>query len=265
MSPRARLLLSASFALSAVLAACGDESANGAPASGPDAGVDLGGAYDVDASTPEKVRVDGGFASSDGGVLRADRFVTEVVEFAPGPCAGFGAAQMPGVIEGPPEGAGTLQGSFDVVSLGTGGEIVLGFGDNAIVDGPGVDFIVFENAFYASGDPGQIASDLAEVSVSEDGESWTAFPCAPQASASPPFGTCAGWRPVLASSANGRSPFDPVSAGGDPFDLASVGVARARFVRIRDAAQTACPDQGARPTNYGFDLDAIAIVNAKNP
>ncbi len=261
-----RLFVSSSCVVAAVLAACGDEGAGGPAASGPDAAVDLGGPYGGDAGAPaaEKVRVDGGFLSPEGGVFRADRFATEVVTFAPGPCAGFGAARMPGVVEGPPEGAGTLQGSFDVVSLGTGGEIVLGFGENAIVDGPGPDFIVFENAFYANGDPSQIASDLGEVSVSEDGESWTAFPCSPQ-TPGPPFGTCAGWRPVLASSANGISPFDPAAAGGDVYDLAAIGVARARFVRIRDLFQTACPESGPRPTNYGFDLDAVAILNAKIP
>jgi hypothetical protein len=27
--------------------------------------------------------------------------------------------------------------------------------------------------------------------------------------------------------------------------------------------RTACPDKAPRPTNYGFDLDAIAVVNAR--
>jgi hypothetical protein len=264
--PACVLFVSCALVFVPLVAACGEDA--GAPAGDEraDAAIDLGGPYGDGGGAPAitKPRVDGGFAAPEGGVVRADRFVTEVVRFAPGACAGFGAAQMPGVVEGPPEGAGTLQGSLDVVSLGTGGEIVLGFGDNAIVDGPGTDFIVFENAFYASGDPSQIASDLAEVSVSEDGETWSAFPCNAQAS-TPPFGTCAGWRPVLSSSQNGISPFDATAAGGDAYDLAAVGVPRARFVRIRDLFTTACPANGPRPTNYGFDLDAIAVVNAKIP
>lgn len=260
-----RIPLAALLAAQVAAAACSAEPA-GDGAGAPDAGISLGEPTPVeDATAPsgDKPRVDGGFAAGEAGVVRADRFATEVVRFAPGPCAGFGATSMPGIVSGPPEGAGTLQGSYDVVSLGAGGEIVLGFGDNAIVDGPGVDFLVFENAFYANGDPAQIAADLGEVSVSEDGTTWVSFPCTP--GASPPYGACAGWRPVLSSSKNGISPFDPAAAGGDPYDLADVGLARVRFVRIRDMFRTTCPAEGARPTNYGFDLDAIAIVNAATP
>ena len=48
-------------------------------------------------------------------------------------------------------------------------------------------------------------------------------------------------------------------SGGDQFDLATLGVTEARFVRIRDMQEA-----GAAPT-AGFDLDAVAIVNAKVP
>src|SRR5947209_20612626 len=58
---------------------------------------------------------DGGFVVADGGdVIRADRFVTKVVSFAPGDCAGFGIPSMPGVVMGPPFGAGDTEGSLDV-------------------------------------------------------------------------------------------------------------------------------------------------------
>ncbi len=259
----ARFVAGSLSVLSFVLVACSDDD-GASPAGGADASIPLGDPTYPDAAAPsgEKPRVDGGFASPEGGVVREDRFVTQVVSFMPGPCAGFGAPSMPGIVEGPPEGAGTLQGSFDVVSLGTGGEIVLAFGENAIVDGPGVDFVVFENAFYANGDPSQIAADLGEVSVSEDGQTWTPFPCTP--GASPPYGACAGWRPVLSSTKSGISPFDP-AAGGDPYDLSTIGIREAKFVRIRDMFRTTCPDKPPRPTNYGFDLDAIAVVNAKLP
>ena len=59
---------------------------------------------------------------------------------------------MPGIVEGPPVGGGTDHGSTDVVSLGSGGSIVVSFAPNAIVDGPGADFIVFENPFWIGGD-----------------------------------------------------------------------------------------------------------------
>lgn len=211
----------------------------------------------------EKVRVDGGFQTAGGSTAREDRFVVDVVSFMPGPCAGFGASAMPEIVRGPPEGAGTLSGSLDVVSLGVRGEIVVSFGGNAIVDGPGADFIVFENAFWASGDPNEPANDLGDVSVSEDGRTWVSFPCA--AGDHPPYEGCAGWRPVMSSSKSGISPFDVERAGGEAFDLAQVGLTRAKFVRIRDLGRQTCPDTPRRPINYGFDLDAVAIVHAEIP
>jgi hypothetical protein len=182
------------------------------------------------------------------------RFASEVVSFAPGTCAGFGATDMPSIVLGPPRGAGDEQGSLDVVSLGGGGEIVLSFEPYAIVDRPGVDFIVFENPFYAGGQGGAAYAELGEVSVSEDGLIWTRFPCDTAASA---YGECAGWHPVYASGPS----FDPAEAGGDAFDLSSIGVERARFVRIRDRTSQRCTSLG--PNTNGFDLDAIAVIHSE--
>jgi hypothetical protein len=220
----------------------------------------------VDGSAPDgaKLVVDGGYAGPDGSVLRADRFVTKVVSFLPGDCAGFGLPSMPDVVFGPPVGAGSGSGSLDVVSLGFRGEIVLSFEPNAIVDGPGADFLVFENAFWAAGNPEHPAAELAEVSVSEDGVTWKTFPCTP--GPGPTYGTCAGWRPVYSAPGDGTSPVDPATAGGDPFDLSDLGLTHARFVRVRDLGTVACPANPAnKPTTNGFDLDAIAIVNAQTP
>lgn len=204
--------------------------------------------------------VDGGFSTGEAGVVRADRFVTKVVSFTPGTCAGFGQDKMPGIVEGPPVGGGDSQGSTDVVSLGGGGEIIVSFEPNAIVDGPGVDLLVFENAFYAGGNSAAPYAEPGEVSVSEDGVTWTTFPCT---ATKYPYGACAGWHPVYANPSNGISPIDPKSAGGDPFDLADVGVTHARYVRVRDKTNEVCPDAGKGPTTNGFDLDAMAIVNAE--
>jgi hypothetical protein len=173
--------------------------------------------------------------------------------FAPGEGAGWGMDQFPEILYGEPKGEGLQAGSADVLSLGKGGEIVLGFGGNAIVDGDGVDFLVFENAFYVGGDPEKIFKELGEVSVSEDGSSWTPFPCQVEVV---PYEGCAGWHPVLANPEEGISAFDPEAAGGDPFDLADIGVAQARLLRIRDLSNFGAAD------NAGFDLDAVAIVNA---
>jgi hypothetical protein len=217
----------------------------------------------VDGSEPEgQTRVDGGFAGPDGSVLRADRFVTKVVSFTPGDCAGFGGAELPDIVYGPPVGGGNLKGSLDTVSLGIGGEIVLSFEPNAIVDGPGPDFIVFENAFYASGNDTAPYADLGEVSVSEDGVTWKEYPCTPGSAA--PYGACAGWHPVQSAPSSGISPFEPSTAGGEAYDLHELGLTTARFVRIRDKSTATC-GEAPKPNNSGFDLDAIAIINAATP
>lgn len=255
--------LALAWACACALVACSSSDAAGPDA--PDAAISLGdaGYLDVDVPSESAPLVDGGFQGPDGSVIREDRFVTEVVSFTPGECAGFGLTKMPKVIEGPPVGAGELAGSLDVVSFGNGGEIVVSFGDNAIIDGPGVDFIVFENAFWAGGNPDAPAIDLGEVSVSEDGTTWKTFTCMP--GTTPPFGDCAGWHPVYSSPKNGISPIDPATAGGDQYDIGKLGLTEVRFVKIRDLSTEQCPSAPNRPVNAGFDLDAIAIVNAKTP
>jgi hypothetical protein len=180
-----------------------------------------------------------------------------VERFAPGPGAGFGADGYPDVVYGEPSGGGPTAGSLDVLSLGRAGEIVVGFDGGAIVDGDGPDFIVFENAFYpnAAGGPDETRpfAELGEVAVSADGEDWAVFPCEAE---SFPFEGCAGWHAVLAPADGAISSFDPDAAGGDAFDLRALGVAEARFVRIRDLSGIGQADTA------GFDLDAVAIVNA---
>jgi len=224
------------------------------------------GFFDAPALDGNKTMVDGGFAGPDGGVIRADRFATAVTTFTPGDCAGFGVPQMPAVVLGPPVGSGAFSGGLDVVSLGFKGEVVLAFDTNAIVDGPGADFIVFENAFWAGGDPKKPTAELAEVSVSDDGVTWKAFPCTVPAAPAADYGTCAGWRPVYSAPGNGISPVDPTTAGGDPFDLATIAVTSAKYVRIRGLGTVECAtDPAKKMTTGGFDLDAVAIVNAKTP
>lgn len=176
-----------------------------------------------------------------------------VEAFSPGEGAGFGMDAFPAIIFGEPKGGGLTGGGLDVLSLGKGGEITIGFGGNSIIDGQGPDFIVFENAFYVGGDPMKPFKELGEVSVSADGEAFVPFPCSTDAY---PYDGCAGWHAVLAGAEPGVSPFDPAESGGDAFDLADVGLAEARFVRVRDLSMS-----GAEP-NAGFDLDAITIVNA---
>jgi hypothetical protein len=174
-------------------------------------------------------------------------FATKVVSFKPGEDAGFGQDGYPNIVLGPPQGAGAGMGSLDVLSLGNRGEIVLEL-TLGVVDGPGVDLLVFENPFGGFVETGVVA-------VSEDGQTWREFPCNPTDSAGG-YPGCAGVKPVSSSPDNGISATDPAVAGGDGFDLATLGVARARFVRIRDSGANSYGF-----TSGGFDLDAIAVVN----
>ncbi len=229
-----------------------------------DAGFFRGDA-DVLGDTSVPVRTDAGlYPLPDGGTVRADRFVTRVVSFAPGECAGFGAEKLPDVVLGPPEGGGTSQGGTDVVSLGRLGTIVLGFEPNAIVDGPGPDFVVFENAFYIAGNPNNVYGEPGEISVSEDGIAWSTWSCT--TTKAPWAPTCAGIHPVLSSSTSNISPLDYPACGGDAFDLADLGLKHAKFVRVHDIGWQDCPTEPSkRTTTNGFDLDAISILNAEKP
>ena len=194
----------------------------------------------TDASTP----------GDDGSCT--SRFATSVEAFTPGVGPSFGQSSLPDIVLGPPKGAGDAKGSVDVASLGNGGQITLGFAPSAIVDGPGPDFIVFENAFFIGGDPEKPFAELATVEVSEDGATFQGFPCTASA---PPFGSCAGWHPVYANpNKNTIDPTDPTVAGGDAFDLADLGLSQARFVRITDRVDLT-------GQNGVFDLDAVSIVN----
>lgn len=188
--------------------------------------------------------------------LCSSRFATAVEAFDAGPGPDFGQAALPQVVLGPPKGAGAVNGSLDVASLGNGGSITLGFAPSSIFDGPGPDFIVFENAFYAGGDPEMPFAELATVEVSEDGEHFQAFPCT---ATEAPYGACAGWHPVYANAdTNQTDATDPEVAGGDAFDLGDLGIAHAKFVRITDR-------QDLTGLNGAFDLDAVSIVNADCP
>lgn len=180
-------------------------------------------------------------------------YASRVVSYTKGDKGGFNEAKLPGVVLGPPVGGGCCSGSLNVLSLGDGGEIVLTF-DVAIVDGPGVDFVVFENPFEPGGDASSVVAEPAEVAVSDDGVTWTAFPCTATAY---PYGSCAGWHPVHASAEAPIDPAAPEKAGGDAFDLAAIGVTHARFVRIRDMNRKL---PAASPT-AGFDLDGVAVLH----
>ncbi len=213
-----------------------------------------------------------------------DPHADAVTSFAPGAGAGFGQSELPGVVTGEPQGLGLFQGGLDVLSLGAGGEIVLEFVDNVVIDQPGVDFTVFENPFLTlvSGVVNSVFAEPAKVSVSQDGILWWSFDDCETAPLVPPlYPGCAGVFPTLSDPFDPATPhpsiptetliseligltqqeiFLPDGSGGDSFDLADVGLGWARYVRIVDVG----PARGQDGT-VGFDLDAVTAVNAAVP
>jgi hypothetical protein len=191
-----------------------------------------------------------------------DPFADAVAAFIPGTNAGFGADQLPGIILGPPNGSGLVEGSFDVVSLGNNGSIVMRFDLPVICDGPGADFTVFENAFHAGSPTGPIFADYGIVAVSQDGQHFVDLPYDPVSHLG-----LAGQTPVFSARDNDIDPLDPSVSGGDTFDLAGTGLAWAAYVRITDPGAS-IPDPGnliPPGNNSGFDLDAIAALHACDP
>lgn len=190
--------------------------------------------------------------------------ISQIAAIHYGGGAGLGQANLPHAIQdgptGGPDGSGSVTG---VLSLGSGGEIVVDFGHFEIVDGPGPDFIVFENPFLIA--PFTPFAEPGVVAVSDDPslENFVEFPCAldePDGDPSAelwPYPGCAGVRPVLANvQTNCIPPTDPVRAGGDAFDLATLGVEHARYVRVRDGGISNLGEE-----TRGFDLDAIVLIN----
>ena len=105
-------------------------------------------------------------------------YVDRVVGYTVGEGGGYGEKKLPDIVLGPPHGGGKFMGGSDVFSLGKGGHITLEFVDNEVVDEPGPDFIIFENAFLEKpgDDPTKGNFELAKVEVSYDGREWHEFP-----------------------------------------------------------------------------------------
>jgi hypothetical protein len=188
-------------------------------------------------------------------LIKALPYASEVVEFSPGPFAGFGSDNYPEIVLGPPEGVGESAGGMHVLSLGVGGSITLGFDSKSCVNGDGPDFVVFENPFWQGGDPEAVFAELAQVSVSEDGEEWHTFECDPEPEFPGRFPGCAGWSPTKRYDPLEVVPLDPMQSGGDAFDLEDLGLDEIRFVRITDISGRGVP------RSAGFDLDAVGLVH----
>ena len=202
-----------------------------------------------------------GDTMNGGGPGGALPYASELISFDAGEGGGYGQDKLPDVVLGPPSTTDEGGATGSVLSLGAGGSIVVGFGDRSIRDGPGDDFIVFENAFYTDFEDDGVWEELGRVSVSRDGETWHRFDCQtdpvePEGDGPHRWPGCAGWTPTSEYDADATRMLDPEVTGGNGFDLASVGLEKVNYVRITDVQETTDLE-----TKAGFDLDAVGVVH----
>lgn len=177
--------------------------------------------------------------------------------------------------------------SFDVVSLGRGGEITLTF-TNSIRDGAGVDFAVFENGFSDT------FLELAWVEVSTDGEHFVRFPnfsytesATGAINATFVHGYASKYRKGYGTPLDLdqlQLAYDAAVSGTDTFEAAykqhlidnfpEVDLDDIRYVRIVDivgdgseidAEGYAIYDPYPTTGSAGLDLDAIGVLNQIEP
>lgn len=234
-------------------------------------------------------------ASAASGIYLADT-VTE----APGH-TGVGVYNSSGIIDGV-RGAGTAAGAttgiFSLDNSGSSSHVVVRWAGKKIKNGTGIDFIVFENAFYVSGNSAARFMDLAFVEVSNDNISYCGF--APDYTNSPEtsysnnpaaWPRFAGKTPVLynldTNNLSAAQLFqdndankEPDLAGGDAFDLDDLADNNAygtgcttalrnelrangfTYLKLIPAARRINPDTGAAfvadGVSTGPDFDGIA-------
>lgn len=235
-------------------------------------------------------------------------FATSVISYAPGvgAAAGFTA---PLVALGAPErftGESVIPGAVtpfqpafrpnEIVSLGVGGSLVVGF-DHDVEDHPrnphGVDLIVFGNSFFTDAGGGSVAglaSEGGSISVSPDGLQWIRVPGVEADGLFPtlgyldggPYDTVPGTvesdflRPVDPSlSMSDLAGLDHASlvklydgsGGGTGIDIGALGLAAIRFVRIDGpAVASMSPEIDAfadvAPLDPSADLDGSGSIDA---
>ena len=167
-------------------------------------------------------------------------------------------------------------GTYDIVSLGDGGNAVLTFA-SPIYNGPGPDFAVFENGFANAVNPDTWALELGFVEVSSDGENFFRFPAVTYVQTDEQLGNAGSIVPAqLHNFASKYGAFY-----GTPFDLDEVednellDKNRVTHVRIVDVVGNIDPDYATKdseghivndpwPTPFassGFDLDAVGVIH----
>ncbi len=161
-------------------------------------------------------------------------------------------------------------GENGILSLGDGGVAILEF-PHPIKDGPGYDFVVFENSFLPT------FLELAFVEVSSDGINFFRFPSHSLTDTANPIG---GFGSIEASNINNLAG-KYIANYGTPFDLIELPNSplldkqQITHVKVIDVVGTINPQyasydtanraiQDPYPTPYpssGFDLDAIGVIH----
>jgi hypothetical protein len=212
-----------------------------------------------------------------------EAYLADVVVDAPGDDGQEGSTADASLAVNGVRGCGADCGSTDVFSLGyepgVDNYLVVRWEGRRVVDGPGVDLVVFENAFEAgSGSPGERFMDQVIVCVSDDGDGWACFSHDYRAAdesryeADPELWSgFAGVEPVLLHcEENPVDPFDAEAAGGDRFDLQDLEPGPVReavlergfiFLKLITAPSRQNPDTGEpfphAPISNGADIDGV--------
>jgi hypothetical protein len=132
----------------------------------------------------------------------------------------------------------------DVCSIGKGGFITFQF-ERDVIDLPGPDFTVFENAFSYGAN--QVFDEWIIVSVSSDGVEWHTFPFDSV--------TGSGFAGRTPTAATGSNHFDPTTSGGDAFDLETISLQRIKYIRLTDATHFQSPDR------LSAEVDAVLALH----
>lgn len=132
-----------------------------------------------------------------------------------------------------------------VLSLGHGGELMLGIKNNGfLADEPGFDFAIYENAFRIAGTK-LIFQEFALVGVSAriEASSFRWFACDP-----------------LKKILRGCAGAVPTDEGGDQFDLSEIGLPKVRYIWIKDTGKN--KNFSSRWPTEGVDLDGLRLNHA---
>lgn len=171
---------------------------------------------------------------------------------------------------------GPAGGTMDVVSLGDGGWAILSF-DPPICDGPGYDFVVFENGFIFNNNPETAFLELAFVEVSSDSIHFIRFPAISLTQTNVQINTFGYLDASKIHNLAGKY----IANFGTPFDLAEladshfIDLSSIKYVKIIDVVGAIDSLYGSFdkngnlindpfPTPFhsgGFDLDAVGVIN----